>query len=279
MIFTSFASGSSGNCTFFASGSTKILIDCGISAKRIGDCLRALGLSLSDLDAVLLTHEHSDHIKGLKRLMSAYDIPVYASEGTLSALFQATRDEYFRYAGGALMHPVSADSEFRIKDAEVCPFRVYHDSASPLGFRIEARDSGASALAPSSFRTVCVATDTGYFDDYIRDHLLYSDAALIEANHDRAMLAGGKYPLYLKRRIMSRTGHLCNNQTGKLISEIMSPRLKHVLLGHLSRENNTPGLALETVQKEIEMALGDDMLKKLDISVAPQDGMSALVEL
>ena len=78
---------------------------------------------------------------------------------------------------------------------------------------------------------------------------------------------------------MSRTGHLCNNQTGKLISEIMSPRLKHVLLGHLSRENNTPGLALETVQKEIELALGDDMLKKIDISVAPQDGMSALVEL
>ena len=91
--------------------------------------------------------------------------------------------------------------------------------------------------------------------------------------------AGGKYPLYLKRRIMSRTGHLCNNQTGKLISEIMSPRLKHVLLGHLSRENNTPGLALETVQKEIKLALGDDMLKKIDISVAPQDGMSALVEL
>ena len=132
MIFTSFASGSSGNCTFFASGSTKLLIDCGISAKRIGDCLRALGLSLSDLDAVLLTHEHSDHIKGLKRLMSAYDIPVYASAGTLRGVYESSKDEYFRFSGSSLMHEIASDNEFDIEDVHVCPFHIYHQEPRDL---------------------------------------------------------------------------------------------------------------------------------------------------
>ena len=131
------------------------------------------------------------------------------------------------------------------------------------------------------FRRFCtaVATDMGYYDDSVRDHLLGLDAALIEANHDRGMLANGPYPMYLKRRIMSRQGHLCNNQSGKLLSEIISPRLRHVFLGHLSRENNTPEIALSTVLSEVREALGERIASDLSISVAPQDGMSEVVRL
>ena len=278
MIFTSLASGSSGNCTLLHTDDTDLLIDCGISARRIEEELNALGLSLEDIDAVLVTHEHSDHIKGLKRLMSAYSIPVYASEGTLSALYQSTKDEYFRFSGADLMHGISADREFQLGSALICPFRIYHDAAAPLGFRIEAAGSG-TAPEDRSRVSVCVTTDTGYFDDYIRDHLLYLDAALIESNHDRSMLVEGKYPMYLKRRIMSRKGHLCNNQSGKLLSEIISPRLRHVFLGHLSRENNTPEIALSTVLSEVREALGERIASGLSISVAPQDGMSEVVRL
>ena len=278
MIFVSLASGSSGNCCFLHTDKTALLIDCGISAKRIAEGLSALGSSIDELDGILLTHEHSDHIKGLKRLMSAYNIPVYASEGTLGALYGATKDEYFRYAGADLMHGVSADRELDIKDAHILPFHIYHDARGPLGFRIS---SEASAFGDELRRraSVCVATDMGYFDDYIRDHLIGLDGALIEANHDRAMLVGGRYPLYLKRRIMSREGHLCNNQTGKLISEILGPRLRHVFLGHLSKENNTPDLALSTVREEIKEALGERAAEQLSMSVAPHDGPSQILRL
>ena len=278
MIFVSLASGSSGNCTLLHTEHENILIDCGISAKRIADSLRAFDLDIGDLDAVLLTHEHSDHIKGLKRLMSAYSIPVYASEGTLEALPYATRDEYFRFAGTSLMYPVSADREFYIGSTLICPFHIYHDAAAPLGYRAEAMSPG-DGQSSAARRAVCVTTDTGYYDDYIRDHLLYLDAALIESNHDRGMLAGGRYPVSLKRRIMSRQGHLCNNQTGKLIAEVLSPRLKHVFLGHLSKENNTPKLALDTVKMEISEALGAERAESLSVSVAPQDGPPMVISL
>ena len=239
MIFVSLASGSSGNCTLLHTEHENILIDCGISAKRIADSLRAFDLDIGDLDAVLLTHEHSDHIKGLKRLMSAYSIPVYASEGTLEALPYATRDEYFRFAGTSLMYPVSADREFYIGSTLICPFHIYHDAAAPLGYRAEAMSPG-DGQSSAARRAVCVTTDTGYYDDYIRDHLLYLDAALIESNHDRG---------------------------------------KHVFLGHLSKENNTPKLALDTVKMELSEALGAERAESLSVSVAPQDGPSMVISL
>ena len=278
MLFISLASGSSGNCTLIHSEKTNLLIDCGISSRRIAEALRALCISLEDIDAVLLTHEHSDHIKGLKRLMSVYGIPVYGSDGTLDALSSVTRDDYFRFSGADLMHGISEDRDIQIGDVLISPFHIYHDAAAPLAYRAEAYSAlpGDGGLKR---RAVCVATDTGYFDDYIRDHMLYLDAALIEANHDRSMLAGGRYPLYLKRRIMSRNGHLCNNQTGKLISEIACDRLKNVLLGHLSRENNTPELALQTVETELSSVLGEDSPIIPRLYVAPHDGMSAAFDL
>ncbi len=277
MIFASLASGSSGNCTFIHTGELDLLIDCGISAKRIAESLSSLGFTLDDIDCIFLTHEHSDHIKGLKRLMASYHIPVYASEGTISYLIEEGEDEYFRFGGSSLLNSVSPDQELELSDMLICPFRVYHDARGPLGFRVEATGSGEAGARKRV--SVCVATDTGYYDDYIRDHLLYLDAALIEANHDRSMLVGGHYPLCLKRRIMSRLGHLCNDQSGKLISEIVSPRLKHVFLAHLSKENNTPALALSTVKEELRQSLGERVAKELSVSVAPQEGLSQVIKL
>ena len=289
MIFVSLASGSSGNCTFVGTDTAKILIDCGISAKKIDESLRALGFCASELDAVFLTHEHTDHIKGLKRLMSAYQVPVYASAGTLGSLARALRDEYFNFAGRPLMHEVRAAEPVMIRSLRVLPFAISHDAAQPFGYRMEATealslfDDAAGQEAENGCRTAAaaVATDMGYFDDAIRDQLLGLDVLLLEANHDRGMLANGPYPISLKRRIMSREGHLSNNSCGQLLAEIVNPRLRHVFLGHLSKENNTPQAALKTVREELLRALGSRAQEMMlpEISVAPHDGMSQVIEI
>lgn len=311
MIFTSLASGSSGNCSFVAAEHSRILIDCGLSAKRIDESLKAIGFSADSLDAIFLTHEHSDHIKGLKRLMSAYHIPVYASTATLGRLADAARDEFFRFAGSDLMHAVSADQLVQVGDFSVLPFQISHDAAGPLAYRIEveqslagqsqamqpqlgqfslrqpqaeqsyAEQSHAEDTEPALRRHVSVAvmTDTGFFDDAMRDHLLNLDILLLEANHDRGMLSNGPYPMALKRRIMSRQGHLSNNAAGQLLAEIINPRLCHVFLGHLSKENNTPELALATVRREIAERLSERAAVELPLSVAPYDSMSEVIRL
>ena len=304
MIFVSLASGSSGNCTFIGTDTAKILIDCGISAKRIDESLRALGFCAEELNAIFLTHEHTDHIKGLKRLMSAYQVPVYGSAGTLSSLARALRDEYFNFAGQALMHEVRADETLVINGLRVMPFQISHDAAQPFAYRMEAAealslfaDGGAGEEGSAGrtsqtaeeietaqgFRTVAaaVATDMGYFNDEICSHLMNLDVLLLEANHDRGMLANGPYPMSLKRRIMSREGHLSNNSCGQLLAEIINPRLSHVFLGHLSKENNTPHAALETVEEELLRCLGPRArgMNMPKISVAPHDGMSEVVRI
>lgn len=285
MIFVSLASGSSGNCTLLATDTAKILIDCGISAKRIDESLKALGLCAEKLDGIFLTHEHTDHIKGLKRLCSAYGLPVYGSEGTLRSLPRALRDEYFSYAGREFLNPVYQDRPVKIGGLSVLPFAISHDAAQPFGYRIE----GQEALSAFDEETqggcrrfaAAVATDMGYYDDRVRDHLLGLDTALLESNHDRGMLANGPYPVSLKRRIMSREGHLSNNSCGRLLSEIAGPSLKQVFLGHLSRDNNTPQLALATVEQEYrtlcQEADREPRLPKL--CVAPHDGLSQIFRM
>ena len=246
MKFYSLVSGSSGNASLISSGRTNILIDCGISAKKTDALLREAGLSggLNDIDALFVTHEHSDHIRGIKRVMSAYSIPVYGSEGTLDSLAKAARDEYFNYAGRELMESVRADFEISIGDISITPFNIYHDAAEPLAYRFECCGEGGS-------RAAALMTDCGHFDDYICDHLKELDALILEANHDLKLLADGPYPMMLKRRILSGIGHLSNPDSGKLLSKICGKRLKSVRLGHLSRENNEPQLAVKTVRESL----------------------------
>ena len=276
MKMVSLASGSKGNCTLIRTDDACILVDCGISAKRTEEALRAVGLSLRDVDALLLTHEHIDHIRGVKRLMSAYDIPVYATEGTLKNLARITGDEYFNYAGRDRMEMIHADREFQIGSVSILPFATYHDVAEPCGYRFEISQQQNDLRRHVS---LAVMTDCGHYDDYIADHLMYLDAMLLESNHDRGTLANGPYPIYLKRRIMSSEGHLSNHAAGQLLTEILSPKMTSVLLGHLSQENNTHQRALGTVRDELAAAFGDAAADRIDLNVAPQDGLSKLIEL
>lgn len=276
MRFVSLASGSKGNATLILTETNAVLVDCGITAKRAEESLQALGLSLKDIDALLLTHEHIDHIRGAKRLMSAYRIPVYGTEGTLKNLSRVTGDEYFNYAGRELMEAVRMDQYFRIGDIGILPFHTYHDVAEPCGYRFELTQENEDLRRHVE---LAVMTDCGHFDDYIADHLMSLDSMLLESNHDRTMLANGPYPMRLKRRIMSSEGHMSNHAAGQLLSEVISPRLKTVLLGHLSQENNTHQKALETVREELSAVYGEAAAGRLGLYVAPQDGLSVTVEL
>jgi len=267
MIFTSLASGSSGNCTLLSTEKENILIDCGISAKKIEEELKQLGRSIYSLDCILLTHEHADHVKGLKRLLNTCHIPVYCSEGTWENLSYVTKDEYFRFAGKEYFRQASPDIEFYVGDILVHPFQTYHDTPGPLGYRFEMEEQTHGRDI-----NLAVVTDCGEYDDYICRNLRELDAVLIESNHDTDMLMNGPYPMFLKRRILSRRGHSSNVSCGETISKIWTPRLKDVLLAHLSEENNTPETALNCVRSIVNKPF-------VNISVAPKDGVSRVIKL
>jgi len=265
MIFASFASGSSGNCTFISTDTENILIDCGITAKKIEACLADLGKTGEDLDAILLTHEHIDHIRGLKKLVRTYSIPVYCSCGTWNNLSRILKDGYFETEGMNSFREVRPDEEFYIGNTLVHPFHTYHDTPGPLGFRFEMEEQIIGKDV-----NLAVVTDCGSYDDYICRNLRDLDALLIESNHDVEMLMEGPYPMFLKRRILSDMGHSSNENCGRTIRKIWTPRLKSVVLAHLSEENNTPEKALCSVCREAAVP-------GLDIRVAPRDGLGKVI--
>ena len=267
MFFVSLRSSSGGNCSLLSTGTENILIDCGVSSKVIQSALKEQSLTLSDINAVLVTHEHSDHIKGLKRLMGAYNIPVYTSMGTWNGICAQDRDGYFSFQGFELFRQIQADKEFYIGNTLVTPFRTYHDTAGSLGFRFDMEEAVFGHDA-----SLGVITDCGHFDDYICSHLKGLDAVLIEANHDESMLMRGSYPMALKRRILSDMGHASNASCAALIRSIYSEKLKNVLLAHLSDENNDPELALSFVRNAVS-------IPALTIRVAPKSECSDVIVL
>lgn len=265
MRFVSIASGSSGNCTYVGSENTHLLVDAGVSGRRIEAGLRELGISGKDLSGILVTHEHSDHTKGLGVLARKYEIPIYATEATLEEIgTQKALGAYDR----ELLTPIPPDMVFTLGDLQVKPFRIDHDAADPVGYRI---CQGQKAVA--------VATDMGRFTPYTIENLQGLDAILLEANHDVRMLETGPYPYYLKRRILGDYGHLSNENAGRLLNFLLHDRLKKIFLGHLSRENNYEELAYETVC--LEITEGDTAYKASDfsISVAARERMSEIVEV
>jgi len=229
MKFSILGSGSSGNSIYFGSDNTHILIDTGISNKRIEEGLKNLGLKVSDLSGVLITHEHSDHIQGLRTLTKKYQIPIYATKGTLDYI----KAKKIIEGNEDLCNVISADTKITIDDIDASVFKISHDASEPVGFRLS-----------TAGKSVAVATDMGVYDEYIVDKLQDLDAILLEANHDIRMLEAGPYPYHLKRRILGSKGHLCNEIAGKLLARILNDNIKHVLLGHLSKENNYPSLLL-----------------------------------
>ncbi len=265
MRLVSIASGSSGNCIYVGSDHTHILVDAGISNKRIEQGLNDIGVKGSELDAIAITHEHSDHIKGLGVLARKHQLPIYATRETLEEI---ASDKGLGDFPSGLFHEVLPDVQLSIGDLELTPFSIDHDAANPVAYRIK-----------QGRHSVAVATDMGHYDQYIIDHLQGLDAILLESNHDVNMLETGPYPYYLKQRILGDHGHLSNENAGRLLSHILHDHLKKILLGHLSKENNYEALAYETVRLEIDM--GDCPYKASDfsISVAGRDRMSEIINL
>lgn len=263
MKLLSIASGSSGNCIYIGSTSTHILIDAGISRKRIVEGLNTLSLTLDDIDAIFITHEHIDHIQSLGVLERTRVIPVYTSAGTAQGIM-ATKS--LGKIPEGIFNIVSADELISIGDLVVKPFTISHDAAEPLAYRIERED-----------KAVAVATDMGTYDDYTVSSLKGLNAILLEANHDLNMLQVGSYPYYLKQRISGEYGHLSNEMSGSLLNRILNKNLKDILIGHLSRENNYEELAYETVCLAVNQ--GDTPYKAEDfnIKVAKRDRVTELV--
>ena len=260
MNLCSLASGSSGNCIFLGTDSASVLIDVGVSAKLAQNGLHTIGRDLSDIDGILVTHEHSDHIRGIGVAARKIGVPIYGTAGTLRAIKECAPlgkiDE-------GLFCEIRPDEPFSIGDMEVLAFRTSHDAADPVAYRINANN-----------RSAAVITDLGIYNDYIVDHLQGLDAVLLEANHDVRMLQAGSYPYYLKQRILSDRGHLSNENAGRLLCRILHDGLKHIYLGHLSKENNYEALAYETVCTEV--TLGDNPYRSDDfcITVAKRDTVS-----
>ena len=259
------ASGSSGNSIYVGSDNTHILVDAGISKKRIEDGLKTVGENGTDIDAILITHEHSDHIQGLGVFVRKYPVPIY---GTPATLKQIQCMDYLGYIPPELFTEISPDEEFMLGDISVSSMRISHDAADPVAYSFANGD-----------KHMAIATDMGEYTDYTLDHLKDMDALLIEANHDIRMLQVGPYPYQLKQRILSERGHLSNESAGRLLSDIACDRLQTIILGHLSKENNLPELAYETVRLEIESGDNEYHANDFEMIVAKRSEPTRIVEI
>lgn len=263
MRMCSIASGSSGNCIYVGSDHTHLLVDTGISRKRIEEGLKKLEIKGEEIDGVLITHEHSDHIQGLGVLSRKYELPIYATKGTIEGISGSTS---LGKMPDGLFHTIRADEPFRLGDIEVKPFAISHDACEPTGYRFECGG-----------RSAAVATDLGKYDEYTVSNLTGLDAVLLEANHDIHMLEVGGYPYYLKQRILGDKGHLSNELSGRLLCDILHDNLKHIILGHLSKENNYARLAYETVKLEVTLGDNDYKGEDLEMFVAGRDSVSDII--
>ena len=263
MRLCSIASGSSGNCILAGSDNSHILIDAGISGKRIREGLGQLGLKPEETQGIFVTHEHMDHIQGIGVMARRHGLPIYATEKTICAIKRCAAvgkiDE-------GLFHVVRPDEPLMIGDLSVEPIHVSHDAADPVMYIVRHGD-----------RSAAVVTDLGKYDHYLIDKLQGVHVLLLEANHDVRMLEMGTYPYPLKQRILSERGHLSNETSGRFLGELLHDRFEAVVLGHLSKENNYEKLAYETVR--LEVTLGDNPYKGSDFPmyVAKRDEPSQCI--
>ena len=233
--FHTLASSSAGNCMLLSCGDTHILIDAGISCRRISQSLCQLGLSLADLSAVLITHEHSDHTAGLKTLLKGRHLPLYTSPGTAWALSCQLPQS------AADIHPLSVGAAFRLGPCRVTPFPTRHDAVESVGYRIDTEDGAVGIL-----------TDSGCIPAAAPQLLQGVELLVLESNYDEAMLLGGTYPEYLKQRILGQRGHLSNHMAADFAAEMARCGTTAVWLAHLSKENNCPAVAEETVSRRLQ---------------------------
>ncbi len=259
MELCSIASGSSGNCIYAGTANTHIMIDAGISGKRIENGLNTIGLKTSEMQGILITHEHSDHISGLGVVARRYGIPMYATAGTIAAI---KRTASVGKIDESLFRPVEAGREFTIGDMQIEPLAISHDAAEPVAYVMHKDE-----------QSMGIITDLGKYDDYIIEKMQGLDVLLLEANHDIHMLQVGSYPYPLKQRILSERGHLSNESSGQLLGRVLHDNFKTVILGHLSQENNYASLAYETVR--LEVSLGENPYKGDDFPMYVADRAEA----
>lgn len=246
------ASGSSGNAALISCGDTHLLVDAGISCRRITTALQELGLTLETLDAIFITHTHTDHIAGLTTLLKHSSMPLYGTGRTCRELNR-------RMAGiEDRLHEISLCQSFNLGTCQVTAFPTSHDAPGACGFRLDTADGG-----------VGIVTDTGYITEEAADILPGVDLAVLEANHDVETLRSGPYPYYLKQRILGREGHLCNEDAARFAVTLAESGTSQILLAHLSKENNTPAMARHAVETALSAA---DFAPGL--AVAPRDRLS-----
>jgi len=227
------SSGSKGNSIYISDGITSVLIDAGLSGVEIERRMKSKGLSPENLDAIIVSHEHADHIHGVGVLSRRFAVPVHLSHKTYKAASPFLgRIEVVR--------TFECGMNFRINDISFHPFSISHDAEDTAGFTVSQNST-----------KIGIATDLGIATTMVKEHLKKCSVLILEANHDPDMLANGPYPWHLKQRIKSRTGHLSNEQSKALLQEIQHYDLKHVILSHISETNNTPQKAISVVGQAI----------------------------
>lgn len=252
--FCPLASGSKGNCIYFGTDHTKVLIDAGLSAKAITAKLAEINVDIHDIDAILITHEHTDHIQGLKVLAYKMGIPVFANHETAKGIVETFHDcPKFKI--------FSTGETFEFGDLEIHPFSIQHDTMDPVAFTIK-----------TNSLKLGFCTDLGFVTTLVENQLRNCDYLYLEANHQPSMVHACARPMVYKQRVLSRTGHLSNEACGKLLSQIAHPNLKHVHLAHLSSECNTPETAIQVIQGVLK-----DHGIDLEMCVAPQHMISKAI--
>ena len=254
--FCSLYSGSSGNSLLVKTENTNILIDAGVSCKKIETALKLLEIDPSSLDGILITHEHSDHVQGLGTFAKKFDVPIFVNQKTLDAM--PKQKEKIAEKNIKLF---TIEEKFEINDLKIKPFAIPHDAANPCGFCIFKDD-----------KKISIATDIGHMSNGILKNLEESKFVLLESNYDPEVLMYSRYPYLLKTRIAGPTGHLSNEAAGKTISCLLKSGLEQVMLGHLSKESNFPELAYKTVVEELISSNYDE--NSLLLSIANRDTIS-----
>jgi len=237
---TVLASGSKGNCTLVSSSGTRLLIDAGLSCRELLRRLLACGQDPCAIDAVLITHEHSDHIGGLRVLARRLKIPVYITGATYQAYQKGVRDCAGNRVALERREMFCSGTAFQIGDITVTPFTIPHDAIDPVGFTF--RSDGIK---------VGICTDLGYMPASVRDHLRGCHVLMIESNHDLELLRGGPYPWSVKQRVMSRVGHLSNDALADFLTSDYDGGAEFVILAHLSEQNNHPEIARTTAERAL----------------------------
>lgn len=257
-------SGSSGNCFFVQSQSAKILIDVGVSTKKIETALqKQFNFNLTDISAIFITHEHIDHTRSLFQISEKYNIPVFASKGTWNSLIKNENNIILEKNKKTFL----LNKSFEFMDLRIYPFPTPHDAAEPCGFNIYNKNLKIS-----------IATDIGHINSDLFNNLKNSSFIMLESNYEPKMLKFSSYPYKLKQRIASNDGHLSNIEAGETISKLVDYGLKDVLLVHLSKENNMPVIAYETVMENLKKN-NNFSLESFNLDIAPRNNPSKIFNI